>query len=658
MKLEFIAIDNLCVSKANMRYVRKAPDVSDILPTIRARGILQPLIVRACQPGKEPSAGFEIVAGARRFHAAQIVARERSTDTDPGSPTSQEGGGVPFMEHPQLPCAILDDGDDAAAIEASLIENIARLDPDEVTRWECFTRLIREGRRPEDIAVTFGLPDLAVRRVLALGNLLPRIRHLYRREQIDAVTVRHLTLASKSQQKAWLALVDDPDAYVPRGHQLKSWLFGGQSIPMRHALFDMAASGLAVIADLFGEDSYVADTQGFWAAQNEAIEARRLEMLEQGWADVIVVGPDSHFHSWEYEKTPKRKGGRVYLDVRGNGEVIVHEGYLDRKEAARISRAAEREEGGASSKTARPELTSISQAYVDLHRHAAVRAALLRRPEVALRLMVAHVVAGSHLWRITPEPQSVRSDEVRESLQESRGEAVFDAERRAVLSLFGLGEDEPNVTGAADARLCMIFERLLGMGDPAVLGILAIVMGETLAAGSSSVEAVGTEIGLDMREWWEADDAFFASLRDREVLLAMLAEVAGSTVASANAGEKGKTIKAILRDHLAGANGREKCEGWVPRWMAFPPLAYTERGGVGTVAAAARATADRLEVLRTGTCPDPQRRSPLTGDTDADENGADASSTHENTAEEARGEHSGVDDPGDEGSWEAGRHAA
>ncbi|MFA5969668.1 MAG: hypothetical protein WC816_10570 [Sphingomonas sp.] len=38
---------------------------------------------------------------------------------------------------------------------------------------------------------------------------------------------------------------------------------------------------------------------------------------------------------------------------------------------------------------------------------------------------------------------------------------------------------------------------------------------------------------------------------------------------------------------------------WVPRWMAFPPAAYTARGGVGTVAAHAKAQAAReIERLR------------------------------------------------------------
>ena len=63
----------------------------------------------------------------------------------------------------------------------------------------------------------------------------------------------------------------------------------------------------------------------------------------------------------------------------------------------------------------------------------------------------------------------------------------------------------------------------------------------------------------------------------------IVADVAGDIIARANAGEKAKVLKSIVRDHLAGANGRIKVEGWVPRWMAFPPSAYTARGGVGTV---------------------------------------------------------------------------
>jgi len=582
MKLDFIPLDKLVVSKTNMRYGKKAPDVADILPTVRRRGVIQPVLVRPnCAPG-----GFEIVAGSRRFHAAKIVAEERrlagDTTTEP------------------MPCAILDDGDDAAAIEASMIENMARLDPDEVTQWENFTRLVREGRKVEDIAATFGLPDLTVKRVLALGNLLPAIRDLYRKERIDAATVRHLTMASKSQQKAWLALADDENAYLPTGHQLKAWLFGGQSIPVKHALFDVEASGIATIADLFGEDRYVADADVFWTAQNAEIEARRAAYVEQGWADAIIVPPSDHFSTWEYEKAGKRKGGRVYIDVRATGEVIVHEGYVSGKEARRIAKA-EGSENGTGQKAARPEVTSTMQTYVDLHRHAAVRAALTGHPAIALRLMVAHAIGGSHLWRVSPEPQSTRNDEVRDSLDNSKAEADFDERRRAVLAVLGFSAEEPTVTGGNgdDYGVVGIFQRLLDLPDTVVMEVIAIVMGETLASGSAAVEAVGVEIGVDMARCWQADDAFFELIRDREVLTRIVAEVAGETVASANAGEKTKTLKRIVRDHLDGTNGRDRRESWVPRWMAFPPAAYTARGGVGTVAAHAKALAAREIERRT-----------------------------------------------------------
>jgi ParB/RepB/Spo0J family partition protein len=180
MTLVFIDQDKLSVSKTNMRYGKKAPDVSDILPTVRERGVIQTLLVRPNPVPSDVEDHYEIVAGARRFHAARIVAAETG-------------------EAEPLPCRIFSETDDAAAIEASMIENLARLDADEVTQWETFTRLVKEGRDIADIAATFGLPDLTISRVLALGNLLPRVRSLYAAEKIDRATVRHLTLASKSQ---------------------------------------------------------------------------------------------------------------------------------------------------------------------------------------------------------------------------------------------------------------------------------------------------------------------------------------------------------------------------------------------------------------------------------------------------------------------------
>jgi len=561
MLLKHIDLAHLSMSASNMRAGRKAPDIANILPSVRARGVLVPLIVR--QNGTPDT--YEIVAGRRRFHAALAVAEE---------------GGVSEA----LPCAVIESGDDAAALEASLIENIARLDPDEVSRWECFTRLVREGRTPEEIAETFGLTDLQVKRTLALGNLMPRIRSLYRAGEIDAATVRHLTLASKAQQRDWLALRDDKTAYCPTGIQLKAWLFGGASIPVSAALFDVAMYPGEIVSDLFGDERWFADVALFWTHQKAAVAAMAQGYRDAGWAEVVVLEPGDYFHSWEHERTPKRKGGKVFISLDAHGAVTVHEGYLTLKEARRAERGEPME------KPVRPEVSVPLANYIDLHRHAAVRSALAAQPTLAVRVMVAHAIAGSALWLVRVEPQRAHSDAVAASVEVCPSEARFDERRRAVLAVLGFDADTPTVTGGCDGKqkLASVLTRLVDLPDAAVLEIAAVVMAETLEAGSPLIEMLGVLLGIDMAGVWQADDVLLDLIRDREVLGAVLSEVTGTTVATGNAKATGKVKRGIVRDCLTGENGRPKVERWVPRWMTFPPSAYTDRGGVPTVIQAAK----------------------------------------------------------------------
>ena len=565
MKLDHIALDRLSISPANMRSGKKPPDISGILPSIRARGIIMPLLVRP--NGSDTT--FEIVAGSRRFLAAQTVATENGV-AEP------------------LPCAIMESGDDAAALEASLIENLARLAPDEVTQWESFTRLVKEGRTPDEISMTFGMPELTVKRILALGNLLPRIRQLYRAEEIDATSVRHLTMATKAQQKTWLALYDDPQSSIPKGHQLKAWLFGGASISTSVALFDLETYQGRVVKDLFEKDGYFGDLGEFEDAQRAAIEARKAAYLADGWSDVIVLPDGQYFHRYEFAATPKRKGGRVYVTLAHNGEVAFHEGYLTEREAKRIAKgeAPERQ-----TNTTRPEITAAMTSYIDLHRHAAVRSALAANTGVALRVMVAHAICGSPLWGVRVQDQRSRNEAITESILTSVAEARFDERRRAVLGVLGFDPDEPSVTLGHETRNgpSGLFLRLLELPDAVVMEVLGVVMAETLASGTGLIETIGLHLGVKMADYWVADDAFYALVRDREVLTEVLREIGGDTVAQAHAAEKGKTIKGVIGDYLTGGNDRTKVENWVPRWMAFPPSAYTKRGGVATVAAAKRA---------------------------------------------------------------------
>ena len=557
-----IELERLSISPLNMRHGKKVPDVSDILPSIRARGVLVPLLVR---PNGTPDT-YEIVAGRRRYFSAKAV--------------KEEGGDVP-----PLPCAIMEEGDDAAALEASLIENIARLDPDEMSQYETFAQLVKKGRAVPDIAATFGITERQVTQRLALGNLLPRIREAYRTEQIDAETVRHLTLASKSQQKEWLALFEDEQSHAPMGCDLKHWLFGGQSVLTKVALFPLEDYSGEIVSDLFGEEQYFADANLFWRKQNEAVAARKAAFAEAGWSDVIVLETGTHFHTWEYERTAKKKGGKVYIEVTPRGEVVIHEGYLSRKEAARAKRTHAPKTDGQQETTNHPEVSSVLQNYLDLHRHAAVRARLLDEPGLALRLMVAHAISGSGKWQVRADPQTAKNDSIAKSVEQSAAEAAFHGRCAEIAVLLGFSDDrERIVQGNGDSyQTVAIFARLLPLSDGDVLRVLALVMAETLEVGSAVVEAVGVHLKLDLRGQWQADDTFLELVRDRPAINALLESVAGKAVANGNVAEKARAQRQIIRDCLDGANGRSRVENWLPGWMEFPARTVTARGSLKSV---------------------------------------------------------------------------
>src|SRR5690606_37319714 len=231
--------------------------------------------------------------------------------------------------------------------------------------------------------------------------------------------------------------------------------------------------------DLFTEDGYFADADQFWEAQTAVIEAKKAAYLEDGWSDVQIIPPDSYFQTWDHEKTTKRKGGRVYIDVSAKGEVTFHEGYLTAKEA----RAWETGQvASKADKPKRPEITGPMAEYVDLHRHAAVRCELAASPYVALRVMVAHAICGSPLWNVKVQGQASSNEAIWGSIETRVAEARFDERRRSVLAVLGFDADEPYVTLGHETRdgISGLLVRLLDVPDSVVMNILGVVMEETL----------------------------------------------------------------------------------------------------------------------------------------------------------------------------------
>ena len=556
MDLMHILLCELSIAKTNVRHGVKKADYQDLIPSIRQRGILQPLLVR--KNGK----GYEIVAGRRRYLAAQSLEKEG-------------------LEIEAIPCAIMAKGDDAAAVEASLIENIQRLPMDDMDQFEAFQRLLKEGRTIEEIANTFGVTEIMVKRRLAIANLSPKIRTAYRAEEIDGETLRALTLASKQQQKEWLSLFEDAEKHAPRGGNLKRWLLGGSQISTTNAIFDIANYNGEIVSDLFGEESYFANPDTFWHLQNQAIASLKVSFGASGWSRVEVMEQDQPFNQWDYEKAPKKKGGAVFLSVSDRGEVEAHEGYLSRAE---VRKAEAKATGTANpqAKSEKPELTKPMQNYVELHRLAATRLELLNHPQIALRLVLAHMIVGSNLWMVKPEPMKAAKPEIGASIAANPAIKAFEERRKELLSLCGFEEDRSELVrpNADDYSLASLFARLLKLPEDDVLRLLALAMAETLASGTATVEATAMIASATLNDW-RPDDTFFDLLAGKDVVQAMLADIASPAVADGNRNETTKVQKGIIKDFLHGTNGREHKMDWLPPYFQFPTKAYTERGGTG-----------------------------------------------------------------------------
>lgn len=566
MKLQHIELSNLKPSPVNVRKHGGEEELDELIASIRSLGVIQPLLVR---PNCE---GFEVVAGQRRLLAIQALQAE-SGKAEP------------------VPCAVLESGDDALAIEASLAENVARLPMDEIDQYEAFTALTAKGRSIAAIASQFGVTELLVKRRLAIADLIEPILNAYRKGDIEPETICQLTMATPKQQKAWFKLFRDEDEHAPTGRRLKAWLFGAE-IPVSSALFPLEQYSGNIVADLFGEQQYFDDAEKFWKLQMETVIHKQAEYLSAGWSDVIIMEVGAGFTQYDKVKCAKSRGGKVYISCAGNGEIGFHEGWLEAKEAGRREKAREKAAAQAKGEKAKdqapttPELTKAAIRYLDLHRQNAVRVELLKFPQFALRLIAASVISRESRWDVRPESQSANGNkETAASIEGSKARAAFDAERKAVRELLGLPAKDAFLLGAdlGETETCPLFARLLTMTDAEVLRVLTFLMAESLPAGSDQVEALGHMLQVDMDQWWTPDDAFFDLLRDKPAINAMVEEAAGKHAASVHRAATAKVQKDVIRDSLAGTKGRKKVEAWKPRYMRFPMQPYTKRRGLPAI---------------------------------------------------------------------------
>ena len=145
--------------------------ISQLAESIRSRGLMQPIVLRALEADR-----YEIIAGERRWRAAQLVGMEKIT-------------------------AIIRNVDDEAVLAMSLIENIQREDLNPLEEANALQRLTDDFQLThEEIAKAVGKSRSTVTNMLRLCSLHPRVASMLQAGDIDMGHARALLTLDDERQ--------------------------------------------------------------------------------------------------------------------------------------------------------------------------------------------------------------------------------------------------------------------------------------------------------------------------------------------------------------------------------------------------------------------------------------------------------------------------
>ncbi len=170
-----LAVSQLQAGKYQPRQAMDQSSLDELAESIRAQGVMQPLLVR---PVGTAGQKFEIIAGERRFRAAQLAGLSE----------------VPV---------IVREVDDQAALAMALIENLQRQDLTALEEAQGIDRLIQEfGLTHEQAAKAVGRSRSATTNLLRLLQLPPSVQTMLRDGALDAGHARALLPLQATAQRA------------------------------------------------------------------------------------------------------------------------------------------------------------------------------------------------------------------------------------------------------------------------------------------------------------------------------------------------------------------------------------------------------------------------------------------------------------------------
>ena len=171
--LSNIPLDIIQRGKYQPRREIQSEALQELADSIKAQGVMQPIVVRPINNGR-----FEIIAGERRWRAAQLAGLDK----------------IP---------AVIRDVPDEAAIAMALIENIQREDLNPIEEAFALKRLQDEFELThQEVAAAVGKSRTTVTNLLRLISLSDEVKESLERGEIEMGHARALLTLDEMDQRA------------------------------------------------------------------------------------------------------------------------------------------------------------------------------------------------------------------------------------------------------------------------------------------------------------------------------------------------------------------------------------------------------------------------------------------------------------------------
>ncbi|MGF6484301.1 ParB/RepB/Spo0J family partition protein [Paraburkholderia sp. JPY419] len=264
-----VAYSSLRPSPLNAR-TKPLSNIPALAASIRAKGLLQNLVVHEMKGSRGKQRRYGVCAGQRRKAALDLLYEQNHIAAD----------------YP-VPVRIVSEGE---ALAISLIENSERegLDPFDVLR--AYRMLAEEGRSVDYIAALFSASPLTVKRRMRLANVSPKLLTLLRDDAITLDQLAALALADdhETQENMWF----DANEWQRQPNYLRQSITRAEIDASRSRLVRFVglaayeAAGGYVRRDLFSDDEnagYIADAELLQKLVAQKLDAAAAEVQAEGW---------------------------------------------------------------------------------------------------------------------------------------------------------------------------------------------------------------------------------------------------------------------------------------------------------------------------------------------------------------------------------------